>query len=70
MIDFFILDDVESLKSSIRIRYIARIIYEVFSKSDSVALLERYGSRLLEICEQRRNLTSSLRRKMNSGIDF
>ncbi|UJR28969.1 hypothetical protein I4U23_010187 [Adineta vaga] len=47
--------DGETLKNSIRIRYIARIIYELFATSDSVLLLEQYGLRLLDLCEKHSN---------------
>ena len=45
--------DLEALKTSIRTRYVARIIYQIFVTSASVRLLEQYGTRLLAVCEKR-----------------
>ena len=52
----FLIGDGESLKNSIRTRYIARIVYELFATPDSVLLLEQYGLQLLNICEKRKIL--------------
>ncbi|CAF1554201.1 unnamed protein product, partial [Adineta ricciae] len=47
--------DGETLKNSIRTRYIARIVYELFATPDSVLLLNQYGLQLLNICEKHSN---------------
>ena len=44
-------------------KYLSKILYEIFVTSDSILLLERYGVRLYELCEKCRKIDLLLRER-------
>ncbi|CAF0900246.1 unnamed protein product, partial [Didymodactylos carnosus] len=48
-------EQIEKLKSSVQVRYIGRILYELLSTPESILFLEHYGLQILDLCEQHTN---------------
>lgn len=49
--------ETNEIKSKIRTRYVARILYEIFATADSIVLIEKFGKKLLNLCEKRERRT-------------
>lgn len=51
-------------------KYLSKILYEIFVTSDSILLLERYGVRLYELCEKCRKNDLLLRERERRKFEF